>query len=220
MGKRGRKKGGIDVNLLSDEQEIINMIINQANSLNKKIKAFSKEGITEHQNYVNSMLGNGLVKFNKTGSISKSRKFFEKQHILFLRKTLHTLVKLNNHDTYGTVKKYRETMTIHREQLENYVDDYLRGKGYSIEFIDGVTKTNGFYENLVDAFNSIASGYTSNQVIEKVALQYGEQTGFNKKEVQKIYSNIEYSKNKLDKLKEEQEMKEKFIEYMRNNGLR
>ena len=35
---RGRKKGGISINDINDKTQLVNMIINQVNSLNKKIK--------------------------------------------------------------------------------------------------------------------------------------------------------------------------------------
>ena len=65
-------------------------------------------------------------------------------------------------------------------------------------------------------FNHVGRGYGSNQAIEKIALNY-ENNGMDNKEVEKILQNIEYSKNVLDRLKEEQEA---FEEFKRNRRMR
>ena len=79
---RGRKKGGLKINSLSDKQEITDMIINQINSLNKKIKAFKKKGIDEHSEYVKNMISDDMGKFTKNDTLSKSKKFYGDKNIV------------------------------------------------------------------------------------------------------------------------------------------
>ena len=65
-------------------------------------------------------------------------------------------------------------------------------------------------------FNNVGGGYGSDQAIEKIALSY-ENSGLDTKETERILSNLEYSKNVLDRIKEEQEA---FNEFKRNRRLR
>ena len=94
----------MNINDLTHKQ-LINKIINQANSLNKKIKAFKNNGITEHSELIHNLFDKDQVKFNKSGSITKSKKFYDNQEDIWLKKTLSTLIKLNNH-TYETQTFY------------------------------------------------------------------------------------------------------------------
>ena len=55
------------------------MIINQINSLNKKIKAFKKKGIDEHSEYVKNMISDDMGKFTKNDTLSKSKKFYSEK---------------------------------------------------------------------------------------------------------------------------------------------
>ena len=84
----------MDINKLSHE-ELINKIINQSNSLNKKIKAFKNKGIEEHNELIHNLLSDDQVQYNKSGSITKSKKFYNNQDDFVLKKTLSTLIKIN-----------------------------------------------------------------------------------------------------------------------------
>ena len=213
---RGRKKGGLKINSLSDKQEITDMIINQINSLNKKIKAFKKKGIDEHSEYVRNMINDDMGKFTKNDTLSKSKKFYSDKNIVWLKKTLSALHKINNNELFGTVHKYEKEVSNNLKKVRDYTQQYLEQKGYSKDFINEVTNSKEFYTTLFMEFNHVGRGYGSNQAIEKVALNY-ENNGMDNKEVEKILQNIEYSKNVLDRLKEE---KDAFEEFKRNRRMR
>ena len=213
---RGRKKGGLKINSLSDKQEITDMIINQINSLNKKIKAFKKKGIDEHSEYVRNMISDDMGKFTKNDTLSKSKKFYSDKNIVWLKKTLSALHKINNNELFGTVHKYEKEVSNNLKKVRDYTQQYLQQKGYSQDFINEVTNSKEFYTTLFMEFNHVGRGYGSNQAIEKIALNY-ENNGMDNKEVEKILQNIEYSKNVLDRLKEEQEA---FEEFKRNRRMR
>lgn len=217
---RGRKKGGLQINSINDRNELINMIINQINSLNKKIKAFKKEGIEEHSNYIQHIISDDMGQFTENGTLSKSKKFYEGKNIVWLKKTLSALHKINNHAYYGTVRKYQKEITSTVKKVQEYVDKYLTKKGYNADFIFDAINSKEFMSNLFDAYKEVGRGYGSNQAIEKIALNYGgTETGFNEKEMNKILSNIEYAKNVADRLKEEQDAFDEFMA-MRNKAKR
>lgn len=213
---RGRKKGGLKINSLTDKNEITDMIINQINSLNKKIKAFKKKGIDEHSEYVRNMISDDMGKFTKNDTLSKSKKFYSDKNIVWLKKTLSALHKINNNELFGTVHKYEKEVSNNLKKVRDYTQQYLKQKGYSQDFINEVTNSKEFYTTLFMEFNHVGRGYGSNQAIEKIALNY-ENNGMDNKEVEKILQNIEYSKNVLDRLKEEQEA---FEEFKRNRRMR
>jgi len=105
---RGRKKGGLKINSINDRNELINMIINQINSLNKKIKVFKEEGIEEHLEYVKNIITEDMGKFTKNETLSKSKKFYSSKNTVWLKKTLSALHKINNHKIYGTVENIKK----------------------------------------------------------------------------------------------------------------
>lgn len=213
---RGRKKGGLNINSLTDKNEITDMIINQINSLNKKIKAFKKKGIDEHSEYVKNMISDDMGKFTKNDTLSKSKKFYDDKNILWLKKTLSALHKINNNELFGTVHKYEKEVTSNLKKVRDYTQQYLEQKGYSQDFINEVINSKEFYTTLFMEFNHVGRGYGSNQAIEKIALNYGN-NGIDTKEAEKILQNIEYSKNVIDRLKEEQDA---FEEFKRNRRMR
>lgn len=203
----------MDINNLSHD-ELITKIINQANSLNKKIKAFKNENILEHSELVHNLLPQGQVSYNKSGSITKSTKFYGKQSDIWLKKTLSTLVKLNNHEIYGTTNKYHSYATQSWNTLRDTVVNHLRSLGYDEQFILEVTSQKDFYNKLYLAFNDGALSYGSLQMIDKVALDY-KNNGLTDEEKERIVSDIEYSKNKMDQLTVEISQYE---EYLRSKG--
>ena len=213
---RGRKKGGLNVNSINDRNELTNMIINQINSLNKKIKAFKKEGIEEHSEYIKNIISEDMGQFTKNDTLSKSKKFYNTKNIVWLKKTLSALHKINNHEFYGTTRKYHKEVTKTLKAVQNYTQSYLQNKGYDNKFINEITNSKDFFVKLYGAFNEGIQGYGSDQIIEKIALSY-ENTGMSNEEINKILSNIEYSKNVLDRLKEEQDA---FEEFKRNRKMR
>lgn len=213
---RGRKKGGLKINSINDRNELTNMIINQINSLNKKIKAFKKEGIEEHSEYIKNLISSDMGQFTKNDTLSKSKKFYGTKNTVWLKKTLSALHKINNHEFYGTTRKYHKEVTKSLKAVQDYTKNYLNNKGYDNKFINEITNSKDFFVKLYGAFNEGIRGYGSDQIIEKTALSY-ENTGMSNEEMNKILSNIEYSKNVLDRLKEEQDA---FEEFKRNRRMR
>lgn len=207
---RGRKKGGLQINKVNDREELTGMIINQINSLNKKIKAFKKEGIDEHGDYMSQVFSEDMGQFTKNGTLSKSKKFYGEKNTVWLKKTLAALHKVNNHEYYGTTAKYHKEVTASFKGAQNYMEDYLVKKGYEQEFIFDTINSKDFFTKLFLEFKDVGKGYGSNQAIEKIALSYGKTTGISDKERDKILNNIEYSRNVLARIKEEQEAFEEF----------
>lgn len=199
---RGRKKGGLSVNNINDKSELTKMIINQINSLNKKIKKFSENGIDEHSEYVHALLNNErMAKFTENGTISKSKAFYQEQNTIWLKKTLSALHKINNNNTLGTVKKYEKTVNDTIRKIQDTIKQHLRSKGYSEQFIQEIVNDKDYIKSLISAFNEGGKGYGSLQIVEKVALTYKEQDL--SEEQKKILNNIEGSKNALDEIKRE-----------------
>lgn len=192
--------------------ELINKIVNQVNSLNKKIKAFKKANIQEHEELVHNLLSEEQVQYNKSGSITKSTKFYGKQSDIWLKKTLATLVKLNNNDIYGTINKYNKYATQSWNTLRDTVEQTLLRNGYSSSFIAELLSSKNFYNKLYLAFKEGGKSYGSDQIIDKVVLDYSE-NGLTDDEKERIVSDIEYSKNKMDELTAEITQYEQYLEY-------
>lgn len=216
---RGRKKGGIPINSINDREELTNMIINQINSLNKKIKAFKKEDIDEHLDYIKQLISQDMGRFTPSDTLSKSKQFYGEKNTVWLKKTLSALVKINNHEFYGTTRKYKKEMTVQMRGVKAYAEGYLRKKGYDDNFIREVTSSKNFYVQLFDAFGENSKHYGSDQIIEKIALSYGNETGFSNEEKDKILNNIEYANNVKNRIREEQQAFEEF-QRMRNGKKR
>jgi ribosomal protein S18 len=217
---RGRKKGGLQINNISDREELTGMIINQINSLNKKIKSFKNEGIDEHFDYIKQIMSDDMAQFTEHGTMSKSKKFYSSKNTVWLKKTLSALHKINNHDYYGTTTKYHKEVTASFKAAQNYMEDYLNKKGYDKDFIFETVNSKDFFTKLFLEFKDVGKGYGSNQAIDKIALSYSNNdTGFTDEERDKVLNNIEYSKNVLKRIQEEKEAFEEF-QNMRNGKKR
>ena len=204
-------KGSYDIDKLTDTKDVINKIINQTNSLNKKIKTFNKHDITEHGEMIKHLLGDGSVAFNDTGSIKKSKKFYDGQNILELKRTLSALHKMNNHEFYGTIKKYQKEMNDRMYGVQQKVKEHLEQKGYDEKFINSVIHSKEFFTQLFLAFQDAKQKTDSKSVIEKVALSYAPgESGLTNKEINRVFNNIENSANANQRIQDENEMYEAF----------
>lgn len=215
--KRGRKTKDFSINKVNDREEIVDMIINQINSLNKKIKGFQERGIETHYNFVKGLLTDDLVKYNDNGFIAKSKEFYKDKHIIWLKKSYVAIRLINNHYAYGTVNKYQKELDKSMKQVQETVREHLEGKGYSEQFIKETLDSKDFYVALFDEFENLGVGYGSKQAIEKVALTYKESSAIDEKEKKRILSNIEYARNSAIRLKE---MQEATNEVIRNRNKR
>ena len=83
--------------------------------------------------------------------------------------------------------------------LKSTIEQTLFDKGYDNKFVAELTADKDFYNKLYLAFNDGALSYGSDQIIEKVVLDYSE-NGLSQDEIDRISSDIEYSKNQMDKL--------------------
>lgn len=214
-------KGSYDIDKLTDTNVIINKIINQTNSLNKKIKSFNKHDITEHGEMISHLLGDGSVAFNDTGSIKKSKKFYGDKNILELKRTLSALHKMNNHEFYGTINKYQKEMNDRMYGVQQKVRHHLEKKGYSEQFINSVIHSKEFFANLFLAFQDAKQKSGSDTVIEKVALSYApNESGLTEKEINKVFNNIENAQNMRDRIDLENLEFAEFKNRNRNNPKR
>lgn len=213
---RGRKKGGLNLNYINNEDELIKMIINQINSLNKKIKDFKNKGIEEHQEFV-KVMNSDYVQYTDSGTISKSKGYFKGKSKIELKRTLAGLHKTNNNDFFGTTRKYNKEVTKGITYVRDFTKQYFEQKGYDEKFIQNIVNNKDFFAQVFTAFKEgDANRYGSSQVIEKIALNY-EDSGMNERERDRILSNIEYSRNTMDYLKEAQKAVD---EIMRNKRRR
>ena len=182
------------------KNEIINKIINQAHSLNKKVTAFKNEGITDHYDLIQSMFNDKQMIYTDSNLLSKSKKFYGNQNILELQRTLTILTKINNHDVFGTVRKYKKFATEQWTTLKHTVKEILLKKGYSVDDVNLVISSKAFYNSLLIAFKELKKNYGSDQVVEKVYLQYANMS---EEEIKQAVSDIEYSVTKQRELDEE-----------------
>lgn len=196
------------------KKDIINKIINQANSLNKKIKSFKQEGIDDHGDFVHAMFNSEQMKYNKSGSMTKSKKFYEKQNILQLTRTLNTLTKINNHDVFGTINKYKSFATESWTTLQDTIKNILIDKGYSESDINMIVTSKNFYNTLLVAFKDVGRGYGSHQIIEKVFLQYN-QGNLSDDDIEKATSDIEFSVSRQRELEEHIRQYQEFLDMKR-----
>ena len=197
-----------------NKQDIINKIINQANSLNKKVKKFKLEGIDDHMQFIKAMFNDKQMKYNKSGSLTKSKKFYDGQNTLQLQRTLQILTKINNHDVFGTVRKYKSFATESWVTLQDTVKDILTQKGYNESDVAMITSTKNFYNTLLLSFKEVGKGYGSTQVIEKVFLNYSQGT-LSEEDIQKATSDIEYSVSRQRELQEHIRDYKEFMERKR-----
>ena len=196
------------------KNQIISKIINQANSLNKKIKTFKKEGIDDHFDFIESMFNNKQMKYNKSGSLTKSKKFYEKQNLLQLNRTLSILTKINNHDVFGTIKKYKSFATESWTTLQDTVKILLLNKGYDIQSVNMIVTSKNFYNTLLTSFKDVGRGYGSTQIIEKVFLNYN-QSNLSEEDIKKATSDIEFSVNRQNELERHIREYEEFLNMKR-----
>lgn len=197
------------------KQETIDRIINQANSLNKKILKFQNEGISEHYDYVRGMLGDIGVQYKEeVGTISKSRKFYNNVNILQLKRTLKALHVVNNSDVYGTVAKYNKTMSRQYSDIIDFTTKLLRKNGKTEKYIQEVVGNKNFLDTFVNVMNEGTKGLTSEAVIEKIAMRYGKD-GEYKKNAKKTLRNIDNAFNKLQELDREKQAIEEYRNAMR-----
>lgn len=197
------------------KNEIINKIINQANSLNKKVKSFKNEGITDHYDLIQSMFNDKQMEYNKSGSLTKSRKFYGNQNILELKRTLNVLTKINNHDVFGTIRKYKQFATESWTTLQHTVKEMLINKGYSEDEVNMVITSKSFYNSLLIAFKEIGKSYGSEQVVEKVYLQYAN--NLSEDDIKQAVSDIEFSVSKQRELDEHLRQYNEFLEWKNQN---
>lgn len=200
------------------KNEVINKIINQANSLNKKIKSFKNEGITDHYDFIQAMFNDKQMAYNKSGSLSKSKKFYGEQNMLELKRTLNILTKINNHDVFGTIRKYKNFATEQWTTLQDTVKDILLRKGYAESDINLIVSSKSFYNSLLIAFKELGKNYGSDQVVEKVFLEYLErENGISQEDLNKAVSDIEFSVSKQRELDEHLRQYNEFLKYQEEN---
>ena len=197
------------------KKEVIDKIINQINSLNKKFVKFEKEGITSHREYVNNFFGD-LVEYNASGSITKSKNFYKDKSQIELEKILAISKKVNNHYVYGTVNKYNSELSATLEKTRDYARNLLLKKGYNSDWIEEIVNDNGFMVKLLDGFNARGKSFGSDQVTEKVALEYKPE-GIDPEEMQRTLFNIESNRLAQERILEE---KQAFEEWKRNGRQR
>ena len=108
------------------QEELIKKVVSKINNFNRKIKKFKDEGITQHSNLVESaMRGIGVPLTNK-GAITKSKNFFKTFSHHEILKLNIAIDKLDTHDTYGTITKFKKFRKRTETSLINTVEERLK----------------------------------------------------------------------------------------------
>ena len=206
----------IEINKLT-KQQTIKAIVNQANSINKKLKQFDDLGIEEYREFVENLVGES--NFNKQGSITKAIKSHYKNiNILHLKKTLNALIKINNNETYGTVNKYYKAIEESKRNAIDTMATYLINKGYDEYEVRLMVESDTFLSSVYSAWKDLNGGYGSLQLVEKVFLEYT--STMNKKQVKKAMSNVEFSLREAKKLDDRIREEKEFEEWKRGKNRR
>lgn len=206
----------INVNKLTKEQTI-NSIIHQANSMNKKLKKYDNEGIEEYRELITNLLGDHL---NSKGTVSKAKESHYKNiNILELKKTLNTMIKINNHEIYGTFRKYNKAVT---ESKENTLDTIFNHLVYNCGFNENEVRmllaSDDFLNHIWTAFKDLDGGYGSLQTVEKIYLNYD--VSMKVKDKKKALSNIEYSLKEAKRIEERIRNEQDYKKYLRGKNRR
>lgn len=212
MAKRGRKKN-FNINNFNNKDELIGMVINQINSLNKKMKAFARKGYDAHIEYMSNLL-NGQVQYTMNETISKSKSYLGEKNLLQLKKLYVSLQHMNNHNILGTIKKYESAVTRQVEDTKKYARDFLVSKGYDNNFILKVINDKNFYTSLFSAFDDDGT-FTSDQIIEEVALNY-DISNINATRKKRL-EELESGRMEQERIDREQKA---FEEWQRQNNMR
>lgn len=200
------------VNNLS-KQQLINKIINQANSLNKKIKTFNDEGVGEFKSYISNYIDRDY--HSKSGRITKSKKVLGGKSDLELKRLLSSLIEINNNEVYGTIGKYKKAVSNKIQNAKDTFRDYLLDKGYNENEVELVINSGSFLNTVAQALNHDKdSGHSSGDTMEKVFLEYT--TSLNEEERQRAMSNLEFGMNNADELLERLETERRYLEDLHN----
>lgn len=225
MAKRGRRKEKIDINQWGEERrtEIINMIINQINSVNKKVKQFNKAGYKWYEEELKQRMNGYKAQYTKSGSLSKSKKFYKDQNLIFLKDTLVTISSFNNDPTRGTIAKYESNLFKSIQETRNYIKKQMESKGYDPSFIESSINDKRFVMDIINDINSFKE-LDSDQIIDEVSLKYHEKA-LGSDRSREVINNLEYANNKMLELQRKQEAFNAFEkqfreEQMRNKNMR
>lgn len=201
-----------NINTLNRKQ-LINKIINQANSLNKKIKAFNDEGIGEFQSFISNYIDVGY--HNKNGRITKSKKVYGGKSDLELKRILSSLIKINNNEVYGTINKYKKEVNDKIQNAKDNFRDYLTNKGYDRDEVELVINSGSFLNTVAQAFNDMQGGHASGDTMEKVYLEYT--SSLNENERQRALSNVEFGLRNAHELFERIETERQYLNELHNS---
>lgn len=191
-----------------NKKQVINKIINQANSLNKKIKQFNDNNVNEYNEFVSQYINNKY--HSASGRITKSKKLLEQQSVLELKQLLSSLIKVNNNETYGTINKYKKEVAKSINNARDTFKDYLLNKGYDETEVELVVNSGTFLNSVAQAFNEMGGGHGSNQTMEKVYLNYT--LSLNDEERTRAMSNVEFGLRNARELQERLETERQALE--------
>lgn len=184
------------------KKQIISMIINQANSLNKKVIAFKEQSIVDHLQFVQSFFTDEQMQYTDTNRLTKSKVFYGNQNMLQLERTLNVLKKINNHEIFGTIRKYNKNYSDSWQTLMDTCKRILENKGYSTNTINQIINSRSFVNRLLIAFKDKIHGLVSDGIIEKVFLEHAKGTIPNE-DIEKSISDIEYAMKRAAQEEEE-----------------
>lgn len=174
------------------KRELINNIVKQSKSINRKSAYFRKEDVRTYFDMIDSFLGNTVTK-TKNGNLKIDKEQYKTMDKDDLRYISLAMDKINKSEMYGTQKKYesntqRGVKWLHETIYDTFVDE----KGYDKNYILNLLNDKNFTKELLDTFNNSPDFTPSDEVIEQVLLNYKSPS---KDTMTKTLSNIEYRIN-------------------------
>lgn len=186
-----------------DRQQLIKKVSNLIDRTNTKARKFEKEGYDKVTDKYKKQLGHignkysSLVNLNlKSGYMSKGTKKLEKLGDMQLQDIYSSLTALGQDENIGTVKKYEKYLEKRNDKYKKAFEKHLQKgsfKDISSEDMDRL------YEMLDN--RKLERNYSSSQVINEFALQFGYVEEEDEDEMKSIINEYQREKEILSKFK-------------------
>lgn len=184
------------------KDDLIKSIHNQANNINQKRNDFAKKHHgTEYDEMIHAVLSDDL--FRNSGTVNKNKKFYNENFEIFeLQQIMVKMININNHDIFGTTRKYGLIKDDTFDVLKETTEEILKERGYDENEIYRITNEENFYNELLISFKE-KKEFDSDNTIEKVYLSYKDK---NSKETDENIARVLDRDRFARKLNEEREL--------------
>lgn len=186
-----------------DRKELIKKVSNLIDRTNTKARKFKKEGydkVTDRYKKQLEHIGNkysSLVNLNlKSGYMSKGVKKLEKLGDMQLQDIYSSLSALGQDENIGTVKKYKNYLEKRNEKYKKAFEKHLQKGSFKDISSEDIER---LYEMLDN--RKLERNYSSSQVINEFALQFGYVEEEDEEEMKSIINEYQREKEILSKFK-------------------